>query len=72
MYRQMYGHDRQVRSKERMSLLVRVLIGLVAALAALAGYMRLDEATKGYYTRWLRLAALGFVAVVGTGLWWLS
>ena len=32
----------------------------------------LEEMTKGYYTAWLRLAAVGFVTVVGAGIWWVS
>jgi hypothetical protein len=32
------------------------------------GYFRLEEATKGYYTAWLRLAAVGLVAAAVAGL----
>jgi hypothetical protein len=64
--------DREARSESRMLSLGRVLVGLVAALGAVAGYLRLEEMTKGYYTAWLRLAALGFVTAVGAGIWWVS
>ena len=33
------------------------------------GYLRLEEATHGYYTRLLRLAAVGVVVLAGVGLW---
>ena len=32
------------------------------------GYLRLEEATKGYYTRWLRLTAVGVVLAIVCGL----
>ena len=51
--------DRVYRTQLRMIQLAKVLAALVAVLAAVAGYCRLDELTKGYYTGWLRLAALG-------------
>ncbi len=61
--------QRQVVAHARQLMLGKVLLGLVALLAALVGYFRLEEATKGYYTGWLRLAALGFLAVICTALW---
>jgi hypothetical protein len=64
--------DRQVRSQQRMLWLGKILAVLVALLSAVAGYCRLEEATKGYYTAWLRVVALGFVTAVGAGLWLLS
>ena len=64
--------DRQIRAEGRMLSLAKILFGLVAFLAVLAGYFRLEEATKGYYTNWLRLAALGFLFAAGAGLWWFS
>jgi hypothetical protein len=71
-YRDVLRQDRQYVAKNRMFLLGKVLAGLVALLAAVAGYFRLEDATKGYYTAWLRLAALSFVAAVGAGLWLIS
>jgi hypothetical protein len=68
----MLEKDRQVRSESRMLLLGKFLAGIVAFLGAVAGYLRLEEMTKGYYTAWLRLAAIGFVSVVGAGIWWIS
>jgi hypothetical protein len=63
---------RQERATVRQGVLVRVLAGLVALLAAVACYLRLEDATKGYYTALLRLAAVAFVALVGAGIWLLT
>lgn len=52
--------DREYRAQGRMWWLGKIVAGLVAVLAAVAGYFRLDEMTKGYYTTWLRVGA-GFV-----------
>jgi hypothetical protein len=56
---------------DRLALAAKVLGTLVALLTVLTGYIRLDEFTKGFYTGWLRLAAVGLLAAVGVGLWWL-
>jgi hypothetical protein len=63
---------RDGRATLRQGVLVRVLAGLVAVLAAVAMYFRLEDATKGYYTTLLRLAAVAFVALVGAGIWLLT
>jgi hypothetical protein len=63
---------REFRSTDRMILLSKILAGLVAFFAAIAAYFRLEDATKGYYTNWLRLGALGFVAAVGVALFLVS
>lgn len=43
-----------------------VILGFVLfCLATLAGYIRADEATRGYYTNRLRLAAAGAVGAAG-------
>jgi hypothetical protein len=55
---------RQVRAHERQALLAKALAGVVAVLAAVAGYLRLEDATKGYYTAILRLCAVAFVTAV--------
>jgi hypothetical protein len=59
---------RQVISQQRQLLLAKALAVVVAMLVALIGYFRLEEATRGYYTAWLRLAAVGLVAAVVAGL----
>jgi hypothetical protein len=71
-YGDLVAQEREYRADERMSILGKGLAGLVALLAAVAGYFRLEEATKGYYTAWLRVGAIGFVGAVGAGLWLLS
>ncbi len=59
----------QQHTRQRQWVAARGLAGLVALLLVCAGYLRLEEATRGYYTRLLRLAALGVLVGVGVGLW---
>jgi hypothetical protein len=61
--------QRGLRAQERMLTLGRFGAGLVVVLAALAGYIRLDEWTRGSYTRLLQLAGVGVIAAVFAGLW---
>lgn len=49
----------------RLAVLAGILAFVLACLAALAGYIRADEATKGYYTTRLRLAAAAGVGAAG-------
>jgi hypothetical protein len=60
------------RMKQRQGVLARLLAGLVALLLVAGGYLRLEEATRGYYTTLLRTAALVVLALVGAGLWLLT
>jgi hypothetical protein len=69
--REMVRLDRENRSHERMVWLAKLLAGVVVALAAVAGYVHLDERTKGYYTTLLRVSAAGAVGAVAAALWWL-
>jgi hypothetical protein len=69
-----YLHDvqqsiRQQIVQHRHLKLARILAGLVALLLVCAGYLRLEEATRGYYTRALRLAAVVLVLLASVGLW---
>jgi hypothetical protein len=57
--------------RSRMFFLVKFLAGIVALLGTVCGYLRLDEWSKGYYTKWLRLAAVGCVGAVTVFLWML-
>jgi hypothetical protein len=59
-------------SEQRIHLAAKVLAGLVALLVSVAGYIRLDEWTKGYYTGRLWLATVGFLAAVGVAFWMLG
>jgi hypothetical protein len=79
-YEQMLTQDREYREEQqrlalaqikeqRMLLLGRLLAGLVTVFAAVAFYLRLDDATQGAYKRWLRLAVVGFAGAIGAGLW---
>jgi hypothetical protein len=67
-YEKMIEQDRQELMRQRQLMLARILAGVVALLVAVVGYLRLDEATKGYYTLWLRLGALTLVGGVGAAL----
>jgi hypothetical protein len=61
---------RQARARVatgRLDLATRVLAGLVVFLLALVGYIRLDEWTKGYYSRWLA-AGLITMTLLGLGI----
>ncbi|HYT90540.1 MAG TPA: hypothetical protein VEL76_17670 [Gemmataceae bacterium] len=71
-YRELVKDARREKASDRMLLAGKVTVGLVLLLAALAGYLRLDDWTKGAYTRWLVLALAGLLAGVGTGLVLLS
>ena len=46
-----------------------MLGGVVCLLLVVGGYLRLEEATKGYYTRLLRLTAIAVLIGVGVGLY---
>lgn len=61
--------DREFRIEQRMVLLARWLGGLVLILGAFAGYVRLDDWTKGYLTFPLRVVAV-LVAATGAGFLW--
>jgi hypothetical protein len=69
---EMVGEARTERMHDRQLLLARLLAGAVAVLLVTAGYLRLEDATRGYYTTLLRIGAAGVVAVVGAGLWLLA
>jgi hypothetical protein len=65
----LYKMDREQRMPARHLLLGRVLAGFLAVVLVAGGYLRLEEATRGYYTLLLRAAALAFLAMVGAGLY---
>jgi len=57
-------YGRQVGGK-RLVMLGGALAFVLTCLAALSGYIRADEATKGYYTNRLRLLAVAGVGAAG-------
>src|SRR5437764_1032335 len=61
--------DHKFRVEQRLWLAGRGFGGLVLLLGAVAGFMRLDELTKGYFTFPLRVAALT-LGVVGALVVW--
>jgi hypothetical protein len=60
---------REHRMVQRHLLAGRVLAGLVVLLLVVWSYLRLEDATRGYYTRLLRVGALGLVALTAALLW---
>jgi uncharacterized membrane protein YsdA (DUF1294 family) len=58
----------QQRIKERQKWAFLVLIGAMGVLGVVGGYLRLEEATKGYYTYLLRIAAISVLAVIVASL----
>jgi hypothetical protein len=60
------AHDHLVQ--QRMFWLGKILAGVVVLLTAVAGYLRLDEWSKGYYTGWLRVATVSLLVGAGLGL----
>jgi hypothetical protein len=64
--------ERAGRMQERMGLLGKVLTALIAGLALVFGYIRLDELTQRAYTHWLRVALVSSVGAAGIGLWLFS
>jgi hypothetical protein len=57
-----YRHEQVVK---RLVMLGAVLAFVLSCLAAISGYIKADEATKGYYTTKLRLAAAAGVGAAG-------
>jgi len=66
--REIQKQSQHERMKERQKWSLLMVLGVVCLLSVVGGYLRLEEATKGYYTRRLRLAAIGIVVVIVVGL----
>jgi len=62
-WKEIAQREREARAEGRMLWLAKLLAAVVVLLAAVTGYLRLDDLTKGYLTHWLRAAAV-FVGVV--------
>jgi hypothetical protein len=58
-------HDSAV---SRQKVLLKGLGAVLALLLVVAGYLRLEEATRGFYTGLLRAVALGILALVALAL----
>jgi hypothetical protein len=71
-YREIEHLDQHMRRDQRQVFLGRIVATIVTICAAVAGYLRLDEATKGYYTNLLRLGSLAVIGTVGAGVWLLA
>lgn len=67
--RRIFEEDRRVRSDERLQLAGRIIGGILIGLAALLGYLRLDDWTKGYFSAILIVAAV-LVSLAGFAAWW--
>jgi hypothetical protein len=66
--REIQSEAQHERMKERQKLSLLVVLGVAGLLGVVGGYLRLEEATKGYYTRLLRIAAIGILLVVVASL----
>lgn len=56
---EIHRQKREFQAQGRMLWLGKLLAAFVGLLGAVAGYFRLEDLTKGYYTSWLRLGAGG-------------
>jgi hypothetical protein len=66
----MFGEkDRHHRVETRMTWLGKAFAGFVVLLTAIAGYVRLDEWSKGYFTGALRFAAVAVLVASAAGMW---
>jgi hypothetical protein len=63
--------DHRVRVNGRLASLARLLAIVVAALAAVSGYIRVDLWSKGSYTNLLRLALTALLVLISVGVWYL-
>ena len=75
-FRKILDYDQREMTKEheelvqgRLFFLGKVLFGIIALLSCMVCYARLEEITKGYYTAWLRLGAVGILCAIGAGFW---
>ena len=59
----------EILRRDRQLLAAKLLAALVALLAVAAGYFRLEELTRGYYTGTLRVLSLVGIVLIGAGLW---
>jgi hypothetical protein len=67
--RDLLQQGREQRMGQRQRLAGLGLAGVLVLLVVVAGYLRLEDATKGYYTTLLRLAALSVLGLTGLCLY---
>lgn len=65
-------NQKDLLRRDRLFLFAKLIGIAVALLATGAIYIRFDEASKGYYTAWLRLGAISTAAAFITGWWFVS
>ena len=70
-YQKIVEEERKARVEQRMWCLARIVGGLVLILVAIAGYIRLDDVTKGYYSIPLRIGAIVLGVAGAVVLWWI-
>jgi hypothetical protein len=63
--------QRAERRQERVILASQFFGGFALILAVLTGYLRVDEWTRGRYRRWLQMASVAILVLVGAGWGWL-
>jgi len=63
--------NREGRTRERMSLLAKVVLLVVLSAAAVAGYLRFEEWAHWRSTFVPRLAGVSLLAAVSAAAWWL-
>ncbi len=61
------AYERETAGR-RLVLLAEVLVFVLICLGVIAGYIRADEATRGYYTNYLRVAAVAGVGAAAPRL----
>src|ERR1700722_5791246 len=69
---EMREYSRQERVRKRHYLAALALVGVMIVLVVLAGYLRLEEMTRGFYTGLLRFSAVTLLVLTGAGLWLLQ
>jgi hypothetical protein len=67
--RELARRDRGYYVSDRVGMLSKLMAILVAGLFAVAGYVRLDEWSKGYYTRTIKVMALAAFAGATFFVW---
>jgi hypothetical protein len=66
-FQKILDEDRKYHVEQRMWWLARIVAGIVLMLVAVAGYVRLDDVTKGFYSIPLRIVAL-IVGLIGAAV----